>query len=141
MADNEKLADSLEAAFPDGLTTGARLDRYSFERILAALRTEAKTLPADDVVDQPCDLCAGECRGHSLGHPAEWEPEPGSRAALSQPAKLPDDVREVLRTPAGAERFLAAFDPEYAGEDMPYQSRAHERLHDALDTLLKGDAA
>jgi hypothetical protein len=29
-----------------------------------------------------CDLCVGKCRGHSLGHPEQWEPEPGSRAAL-----------------------------------------------------------
>lgn len=27
-----------------------------------------------------CDLCASECRGHSLGHEGQWQPEPGSRA-------------------------------------------------------------
>lgn len=27
-----------------------------------------------------CDLCADLCRGHSLGHPEQWEPEAGSRA-------------------------------------------------------------
>lgn len=31
-----------------------------------------------------CVLCVGECRGHSLGRPEEWEPEPGSLAAQAR---------------------------------------------------------
>lgn len=34
------------------------------------------------MADTPCHLCAGKCRGHSLGNPGAWEPEPGSAAAL-----------------------------------------------------------
>lgn len=33
-----------------------------------------------------CDLCVGKCRGHSLGHAEQWEPEPGSRASLTAPS-------------------------------------------------------
>ena len=33
---------------------------------------------------QTCDLCAGECRGHSLGPDGDWTPEPGSRAYADQ---------------------------------------------------------
>lgn len=36
--------------------------------------------------DAACILCAGECRGHSLGHPEEWVPEPGSLAAQAAAA-------------------------------------------------------
>jgi len=31
-----------------------------------------------------CFLCAGKCRGHSLGHPEQWVPEPGSQAAEAE---------------------------------------------------------
>lgn len=34
------------------------------------------------MADSPCHLCADKCRGHSLGSPEEWAPEPGSAAAL-----------------------------------------------------------
>jgi len=42
-----------------------------------------------------CDLCAGKCRGHSLGRPEEWQPEPGSRA-LSTPSADAVGMREAL---------------------------------------------
>ena len=43
-------------------------------------------------VEQPtCVICAGECRGHSLGHSDQWKPEAGSRVAVMQ------DVERVAR--------------------------------------------
>jgi hypothetical protein len=50
-----------------------------------------------------CDLCAGKCRGHSLGRPEQWEPEVGSRAAM-QPGE-----GEVER---GARALSSALQPK-----------------------------
>ena len=65
----------------------------------------------------------------------ETQVMPRLRAALRQPASVEAEPVALLRTFDGAERFLTAFDPEYAGEDMPYQSCAHERLGKALDAI------
>lgn len=35
-------------------------------------------------LDDPCCLCLGDCRHHSMGHQDEWEAEKGSLAWLVQ---------------------------------------------------------
>lgn len=45
--------------------------------------------------EAPCDLCVGECHGHSPGHPEQWIPEPGSRAS-----PVTDDALWLLHLPA-----------------------------------------
>lgn len=51
--------------------------------------------PAADA-DEPatCILCKGACRGHSLGHPEEWEPEKGSAADAGE---VREGVEGILR--------------------------------------------
>jgi hypothetical protein len=56
-----------------------------------ALTNEAA--PAGEV-EGSCFLCAGKCRGHSLGDPKAWEPEPGSEAAALAPqATIPAGMK------------------------------------------------
>lgn len=85
----EELKASLECAWtdfldanPDDVTSPEEYPDHAlvtFKQMVGIVETAmASIIPAQDA---PCHLCAGECRGHSLGHPEEWEPEPGSRAA------------------------------------------------------------
>lgn len=60
--------------------------------LLAAL--SQRPSPHDEGVTSDCELCVGKCRGHRLGHPEDWEPEPGSRAARSQ---VIAEAKELLR--------------------------------------------
>jgi hypothetical protein len=71
-----------------------------------------------------CDLCVGECRGHSLGHPEEWEPEPGSKAAvppvpiddaISRRAVL-DALHEQLPYPTEACAIVRALHPNHPSD-------------------------
>jgi hypothetical protein len=73
-----------------------------------------------------CDLCVGECRGHSLGHPEEWEPEPGSKAAVP-PVPIDDGLREALRLAANRLRAAAINEaPEGTREYYAYSEWADE---------------
>ena len=51
-----------------------------------------------------CFLCAGKCRGHSLGHSDQWEPEEGSQAWLVQNTRPSAD--EALRIAVEALEWL-----------------------------------
>jgi hypothetical protein len=73
----------------------SRLDAVAKERD----ELRAKTLKVEN-----CILCADECRGHSLGDSAAWEPEEGSRDWLNFQLAA---AQEKLAMAEGALRSMA----------------------------------
>lgn len=78
-----------------------------------------------------CELCVNECRGHRLGHPEEWIPEPGSRAALEAAGMGP--ARQLVER--WAAEWLRSDDPNHWGGNKIDWSTARA-VADRLDGAL-----
>lgn len=113
--------------------TGGHEGDGSDERI--ALIRAALQSPAPVQGWGPCELCAGECRGHSLGHDDQWEPEEGSRAwyeaELARLRTVQGDRGELI------ERFAAI--QCYAVHPRYYSITGD--IRDAILDALTADAA
>jgi len=73
--------------------------------------------------EQPtCVICAGECRGHSLGHSDQWKPEAGSRVAVMQ------DVERVARAICENGSDGSDWDKEPEGMRSQYRTDATAAL-------------
>jgi hypothetical protein len=103
--------------------TGESIGQYGIrDELLSEIDAAIASVPPEPV----CDLCVGECRGHSLGHPEEWEPEPGSKAAVP-PVPIDDGLREALRLAANRLRAAAINEaPEGTREYYAYSEWADE---------------
>jgi hypothetical protein len=101
--------------------TGESIGQYGIrDELLSEIDAAIASVPPEPV----CDLCVGECRGHSLGHPEEWEPEPGSKAAvppvpiddaISRRAVL-DALHEQLPYPTEACAIVRALHPNHPSD-------------------------
>lgn len=90
---------------------------------------------------QTCDLCAGKCRGHSLGHADQWEPEVGSFAhAQAIVERLTDAEQYATAAKAPTIRYDLAQDGSIAEKPDPkivWLADAVLSLSEAIRALLE----
>jgi len=117
--------DAFHAATPgaqgetgDGGVAGQVLCQWVYDN------AEAIKVALSPIGHVSCDLCAGACRGHSLGRPEEWEPERGSRAWLLLAARRKDRfkiLRAILRWFSGEGQHPYGCDCEDCVKFQAYQ--------------------
>lgn len=120
--------DAARAILP---IVNARLDAVTKERD----ELRAKTLKVEN-----CILCADECRGHSLGDSAAWEPEEGSRdwlnfqlaAAREKLARVEGALEDIGIYGCGMLNQPAAMN---GPEHLWLEKRIHRMEQVARDTL------